>query len=431
MKKLFIISILLLIFSCKKEKDTTLPVIQIILPQSNASFSVIDTIQISADITDNEMIRNVSVFILNDNAQNISGIHSFNVNAKNFHLNTRIILDDIRIESGSYDIVISASDKFNNKKTYRKIHLTSINKKLEKILLITADQNNSYIFENDISKSFVQKHTYNGLLCDAEINSYYNSLLLLTKNGELISLNTDNYQELWRNSNLNNPPYEYKGDLLINNYLVYASQKNNSIVAYSYDNFTKKTLISENSSNNSNLFCIHNDYIVGNSYSNGIGVSKIEKYYYSTGIFQTSININFKVVEILASYDNSVLIFGNSGNNAKISAFYLLYNTLQEIYSFDNENIISVCKVSNKEFIIATNKNTYIFDAEAQNTYILKPSYSPKNIFYEELNGLVYCTLGSEIKVFSLPYFQEINSFITNCSVEKVLFKYNKGSSKN
>ncbi len=417
---------LLIIFSCKKEKDTTPPIIQILLPQTNASFSVIDTIQISAEITDNETITNVSVYILNDNAQNISGTHSFNVNAQKFQLNTTIILDDIRIESGSYDIVISASDKFNNKKTYRKIHLTSINKKLEKILLITTDQNNSYVFENDISKSFVQKYTYNSLLCDAEINSYYNSLLLLTKNGELISINTKNYEEFWRNSNLNNPPYEYKGNLLIDNYLVYASQKNNSIVAYSYDNFAKKTSISENSSNNSNIFCIHNDYIVGNSYSNGIGVSKIEKFYYSTGAFQTSININFKTVEILASYDNSVLFFGNAGNNAKISAFYLLYNTLQEKYSFDNENIISVCKVSNKKFIIATNQNTYMFDAEAQNTYILKASYSPKNIFYEELNNLVYCTLDNEVKIFSLPYFQEINSFITNCSVKKVLFKYNK-----
>jgi len=427
MKRLiYIVLSLLIFFSCKKDEDTSPPIIQIINPPSNSHFSVTDTIQITAEISDNIKITSVSVYILNDKAQNISGTQSFTVDAQKFTLNTLIILDDIRIESGSYDIVVSASDEFNNKKSYRKISLTTVNKELEKIYLISQDLTNSYIFEEDLSKSFVQKYIYTGLLCDAEINSYYNSLLLLSKSGDLISLNTENYNQFWRNSNLNNPPYEYKGRLLINNYLVYTSQKNNSIVAYSYDNFVKKTSISENTQNNSNLFCIQNDYIVGNSYSNGIGVNKIEKYYYSTGIYQTSINLNYEAVEFLPSYDNSVLIFGNSGSNATISALYLLYNTLQERYSFDNENILAVCKISDKNFIVSTNQNTYMFDAETQNAYIIKANYSPQGIFYEEINNLVYCTLNNELKIFTLPYFQEYNTLTNTYYIKKVLFKYNK-----
>ena len=423
---ILIISLIFILVSCKKEEDTNPPIIQITTPSTNSYFSVEDTIQVTAEISDNEIITSVSVYILNDQAQNISGIQSFTVNAQKFSLNATIILDDIRIESGSYNIVVSANDEFNNKKSYRDISLTSVNKKLEKILLVTSDQTNTYIFEEDLTKSFAQKYIYTGLLCDAEINSYYNSLLLLSKSGDLISLNTENYQEFWRNSNLNNPPYEYNGTLLIDDYLVYTSQKNNSIAAYSYDNFVKKTSISENTQNNSNLFCIKNDYIIGNSYSNGIGVNKIEKYYYTTGAYQTSINLNYEPIEFLPSYDNSILIFGNSAQDASISAFYLLYNTLQERYSFANENIIAACKISDKTFIVSTNQNTYMFDAESQNTYILQASYSPTNIFYEETNNLVYCTLNNEVKIFTLPYFQEYNNIITINNIEKVLFKYNK-----
>lgn len=424
---ILLISIILILFSCKKEEeDTNPPIIKITAPSANSYFSVIDTIQISAEITDNDNITSVSVYILNDKAQNISGTQSFTVNAKNYKLNTTIILDDIRIVSGTYDIVVSASDNINNKKSYRKISLTTINKKLEKIIIITQDQNNSYIFEEDVTKSFVQKYIYTGLLCDAEINSYYNSLLLLTKSGKLISLNTDNYQSYWENNNLNNPPYEYNGTLLIDDYLVYTSQKNNSIVAYSHDNFIKKTSISENTQNNSNMFCIKNDYIVGNSYSNGIGINKIEKYYYSTGIYQNSMNLNVEPIEILPSFDNSVLFFGNSLQNSSISAFYLLYNTIQELYSFSNESIITACKISDKAFIVSTNQNTYMFDAEAQNAYILQASYSPQYIYYEEVNNLVYCSFDNEVKIFTLPYFQEYNSITTSNNVTKILFKYNK-----
>jgi len=427
MRKILIISTLFsLLFSCKKDEDNTLPIIQITTPTTNSYFSITDTIQVTSEISDNEIITSVSVYILNDKAQNISGTQSFTVNAQKFTLNTAIILDDIRIESGSYDIVVSASDEYNNKKSYQRISLITVNKELEKIYLITEDLTNTYILEEDLTKSFVQKYIYTGLLCDAEVNSYYNSLLLLSKSGDLISLNTENYQTFWQNSNLNNSPYEYKGRLLVNDYLVYTSQKNNSIVAYSYDNFIKKTSISENTSNNSNLFCIQNDYIVGNSYSNGIGVNKIEKYYYSTGIYQTSINLNYEPVEFLPSYDNSVLIFGNSGSNATISAFYLLYNTLQERYTFDNENILAVCKISDKDFIVSTNQNTYMFDAEAQNAYILQAAYSPQAIFYEEINNLVYCTLNNEVKIFTLPYFQEYNTITSSYNVKEVLFKYNK-----
>jgi len=426
MRKILIISLLLILFSCKKDEDSTPPIIKITIPTTNSHFSITDTIQVSAEITDNEKITRVSVYLLNDKAQNISGTQTFTVTARKFTLSTAIILNDIRIESGSYDIVVSASDEYNNKKSYRRISLATVNKELEKIYLVTQDLNNTYIFEEDLTKSFVQKYIYTGLLCDAEINSYYNSLLLLSKSGDFISLNTENYNEFWRNSNLNNPPYEYNGQLLVNNYLVYTSQKNNSIVAYSYDNFVKKTSISENTSNNSNLFCIQNDYIVGNSYSNGIGVNKIEKYYFSTGIYQTSINLNYEPVEFLPSYDNSVLIFSNSGNNAIISAFYLLYNTLQERYTFDNENILAVCKISDKNFIVSTTQNTYMFDAEAQNAYVLVSSYSPQAIFYEELNNLVYCTLNNEVKIFTLPYFQEYNTITNTYNVKKVLFKYNK-----
>jgi hypothetical protein len=241
----------------------------------------------------------------------------------------------------------------------------------------------------------------------------------------MISLSTENYQEFWQNNNLNNTPYEYKGTLLIYNDLAFVSQKENSIIAYAYNNTVSKNCASETINYLPYIFTLHNNFIVSCTYSKGIGVNKIEKFYYSTGSHSSSINLNFEPIEILPSFDNSVVIFGNSSQNSIISAFYLEYNTLQELYNFPNENINAVCKITDNQFVVSTNMNTYMFDSEAKNTYILKASYSPQNIFYDELNQLVYCTLDNELKAFSLPYFQEVNSIIKTNKITKVLFKYN------
>jgi len=135
--------------------------------------------------------------------------------------------------------------------------------------------------------------------------------------------------------------------------------------------------------------------------------------------------LNYEPIEILPSFDNSVVVFGNASQNAIISGFYLEFNTLQELYSFTNENIIAVCKITDNTFVVSTSLNTYMFDAEAKNAYILKSSYSPQGIFFDDLNQIVYCTLNTEAKAFTLPYFQEINSITKANTITNVLFKYN------
>ena len=422
----YIFILLISISSCKKDEDTSLPTIQITSPASGSVFSVLDTIYISANISDNEILKSASVYILDDKARNISGTQSFSVSSNTYTLNTFILLNDIRIESDTYDLVVTASDNYNTKKTYQKINLTSPNKELEKIIILTEDLNNTYVLEQESSGNIVQKHIISSLLTDAEINSYYNSLLTLSKAGNLTNLNISNYELYWENSNLNTPPYEYKGKLLIHNEIIFASQRNNSIYGYTYANTVNKTAISENSDYQPNLFCIHNDYIISTSYSMGIGANKIEKSYFSTGIPSASINLNTNPVEIIPSLNNSVFIFSNTSSSGKIDAFHLAYNTLQEQYTFENEIIKSVCKISNNDIIIATNLHTYIFNSESNNAYIIKDGYSPSSIFYEELNNLVYCAVNNTITIFTLPYFHEYATINTSNTVKKVLFKYNK-----
>jgi hypothetical protein len=175
--KLLALIIVVGLFSCKKEGNVGSPTVQITAPIGKQSYNVFDTIVVKANVSDASSLQSVEIYI--ENSQNIPVTATANVTitGKQMSFTNYYVLNNIHLATGSYFLVVKASNGTNATYGYQAI---TINAAPTLRLGIYSITRNGGVNVTKIDSTFNASKIYTqpGDYSSSDISSYYQQLYI-------------------------------------------------------------------------------------------------------------------------------------------------------------------------------------------------------------------------------------------------------------
>lgn len=142
MRKNRVISIFFLLavlaHSCKDTGDHYPPVIHIIYPSTGVYLEVPDTLEVRAEVTDDRVIRSISVSLLNSNKIPVAPVKYYYPEIYHYNLHALLEVTDKTLESGQYTLQVTAFDGFNESRRSVKVNLNEVEKEVTGYIMVTS-----------------------------------------------------------------------------------------------------------------------------------------------------------------------------------------------------------------------------------------------------------------------------------------------------
>ncbi len=417
------VSYLFITFSSCQKTDEQVPFIQIEQP-SGGSYSVLDSIRVVAQISDNEIITRVSVYVINESNQRISTPTSLYLNQKNYNLNILHTIDNLYLSSGSYYLVVEAWDEQNEKKSYIPIQIGAIERQLTDIIIIEGDLISTKIISiyqrNQVLKVIAEP--YQCFLYNPYAKQYH----FLSTQGILSAYQSSNWEKKWTVDQLKDPSHVYTGQLKYENNLTFVSNFRGAIAGYGP---TDKVIWQANTSGNqaqiSDFIFTENNILVS-MLSFAIGYDVVEQLNRGTGAYVRSFDINFTPKRICPIDQDLNIVFGNYYNQARACSLSTLYNLVWPVGDFGSAHLEDAFKVTDYQYLVALDHKIIEYHITSQMQRTLDTCSNDIKFFYEPLNQKVFYVDGSQIKISNHPQTGHQLYYSHTHEIKDLIFVYNK-----
>jgi len=337
---------------------------------------------------------------------------------------------DTTLSSGIYYLKCIASDGNNVVGKSVKINIKGIPQKslgLFAIIQESSHQTDIYqIDTNNVSSLWAQ---YNIDFFDARIDYLYQQLYLFPNSyGNMSTINLQTKTVNWTISRLNqNSEGWFQGIELINHRL-YVGDYNSNLTIYDHagvittifpalPNFTIKKMLVNNGI--TFLFEEHK----------GIGQQKrITVYNLGMNLIQNII-FDHDLITWFPRDENNITLFYNTDEGQEIANLYYFLSGITVIALNVNYVLLDVEKISEKTFLLGTDKGILYYDLNSPNTFsVVLTKENVKNIDYNEVTSQVAASSGNEIFIFSLPDGTISESFLFSDEILKLFWNYQKST---
>jgi len=413
---------MLMFNSCKKENDSTRPVIVYELPEENVIISVGDSVRIRAVISDENVVNSVKVSIVNDASVPVTTPAYFYPGIREFVLDILYPVDNFDLTSGVYNILTTASDGPNAKNKYLPVQIRESETKIQNYILIK--QLNSFttkieILQRDftLDSAFIISKSY----ALSDVSSQF-GLFYFSKNtpSRLQALNTFNFIEEWEREAAT--PYPQFLFSEVSDFL-YISSGNGAISGY---NQTGDKIFQTDPMEGyiPRVFHVSGDYIVSEQFARNGQKIFLVIYYVSSGFERNRFTITDEVAAISSSEDLFILFLndGQDGIVKSLKADELIYTELRKL---ENTVFIDALKINENIFLITTNKGIFEYEVYL-NRFTFFKDLVPDVLRYDDQSGLLYAT--NNMELIMINYYTGEESTIHE-SADKILnfhIVYNK-----
>ena len=217
--KIWVFTFMIYVFccNCKKNQDQMPPSIVIQMPLSNSSFDLPNSIRIKGIATDNNLLNNIEIGILDENLSAITPDIRIEPNDQEYSFDEIITIDDRLIESGKYYISVKAFDQQNNQNSsYQEITLSEVPKKFESLYIVVPSFGQTNLSSLDSNGVTELKYSLQGDFQKAIVNSRHQYFFIGTDQiGNAIESNY--FSSQW-SVNPYLSPYEFFSEMLLSEF---------------------------------------------------------------------------------------------------------------------------------------------------------------------------------------------------------------------
>lgn len=423
-KYLFFILVILTL-SCKK-KDIQPPVIVIDSPYENQYYSVFDSINVSATIQDDKQIKSIDMMLTDENFVPVLKTISYYPEAPYYQLNTSYIIDDISLPSGSYYLLIKASDGINSKNKFVKININETPKRLKYITVITKSGSNLNILKVDSAFNISIMKTLASDYCGSAVNSRYQQLYL---SGKIINdikvFSLIDMQVLWTVSSMPDPPTPYFENICLDKNSLFVSFRQNKFNVYDQDGSNISSNILSNGMVVSK-FMLNSNYLFTEQYQIPLGIRKIVLYYpLSYATFQ-ELSTDFEVVDFFTKNDDNIYITANKNGQGVLKIYNISTNGTWQPLNIPTGKIYSSCQINSNDILISKTNEILLYQYSNTNLVIFRSGINGYKTKKEELSTNIFACDDKNIYIFTYPNGGLINTLNFNDSILDFHFVYNK-----
>ena len=420
---LLLVTSLIVIYSCVKEKKNSAPVINCSLPQSNICLNANDSVRVKVSVTDDSGPLTVSVYIVNGQMEafTIPLVKTFSGTAIN--IDEFYFFNNLYFETGIYYIVINADDGENVVNKFIEINIVEIPKVLNSVYVGVRDISGVKIFANDTLGNYNQIGLVTSNIISACVNSYSKQISFLTNTGCLLTYSLPDFQLVWQKNGLSNPLHVFKGETKEYHKYTYVTDANGYFYGYDISGNERNL----NSINNGAPFSFnfYNNKLIAFVEENGSNIFSIQSLFPNGGLV-FKYQINFLPYMALNNSTNSVIVFGKSQNDVKMYTYYTEINNLQTFGNIIPGIFRDVIETPDNKYLLSVGNELKIIDKIYGNTFVYAFGKRADFMKFETLSQVLYTVDSNNITMLNYPSSSILDTYIFN---DKILFfdyYYNK-----
>jgi hypothetical protein len=428
----FIIILIVVFFSCRKNKDSSTPSITVSSPLQNSTVTAGNYIHLKAKVTDDKKLEYVRFKLLfSDGVTQIAEPIEFSVSGNELIIDEIILVGDIHTNSGIYQIIIEAFDGTNKKKVYVDINVIEIPRVFKKMIIV---RNSGSFFSVDslVGSSFFPFISGTSDFSTASNSDYYQQLYLTGKTSGVLSmynLNTNTFG--W--SVASEMPsstlpifyfseYSLSQDILFQSMASASSGKLKSITSFGA---SSKTYTMQ-AGHYANCMVSSTNHIIAGETSIA-GTANYISYYFKSGFgldFTTSLPMKPKKLFVLSG--NEVVVIGNNGSQGELRIYDSNTNGLWEQVDIPVGKIYDALQYDANTYFIAHETGILKFEHSPANLITLVPGDKAQVLSISPVNGLLYAGVGSLIKGYNPITGVAAGGYSCADSVKAILYQFNK-----
>ncbi|HXP51605.1 MAG TPA: Ig-like domain-containing protein [Bacteroidia bacterium] len=372
-------------FSCKKSGNNGSPTVQITSPTGNPTYSVFDTIQVKAHVSDAVSLQSVTVYIVNSQNVPVLANATVPISGKDFSFTCPYVLGDIHLTSGAYTIVVRAYNGTNATLGYQKITINAAPTIRTGIYAVTRNSGGVHVLKIDTSFNVSTLYTQTGDYSSSDISSYYQQLYIgAADSGNVNTLAMPGGSPSWgvvgivSSSPCFTNIYSNGNSVYVSEYLGFIKYYNSSGALATVFNVT--------AGNYPIKTCSWSNYLFAEIKNIGSTTRNLVLYYSGSGTgFEQSV-LPGPVVTMYGMDNNDLYVFGNKDSGgAYLQLFNISGNIFYSPITLPSAKLLSVTQIDAQTYLIG-------FD----NGIIYKYTYNPNSIV-PFINGVVASHLQFDI----------------------------------
>ncbi len=421
----FLLAVLFTVLSCDKNETDSIPVIEMESPVENQLFGVVDTIRVRANISDERLIANIQVVLVNEGFIPVAMARSFQPNSSSYNLDINYYLEDSTLESGNYYILVKAENETRFKNKYTKIRLAGEAERLREVIVVTGNGEHITVSRVDSSQTVSPFFSVDCNYAASAVSGKYNHFYLAGKT--IISLRAYSMQDNsveWNVPPVVSPPIHNNNCLYADEY-VFATY--NSLYIRGYDDKGSVVFTTNITSHDKPGAVISlNDYLlVDMQKQNTAAVPELVTYYVQSGLKKQERETQFEVSGFFRYSDDKVFIAANNGDTGQLYIYDIKYDAIEYLAGLPGR-IESADLIDSERVIIGTENDLYIYNYSTLQLISFANDIAVDIIRFESLNGDLYISSGKELKRFQFPAMQLKNTYSFEDTIKNVHLLYNK-----
>jgi len=412
---------LLTFFSCKKEqKDTTLPNAKFISPFANTVFSVYDTILVKLEVSDETQLKKIEIYIKDGFNKTVLDTYSNQISGKNQSIEIPLIINDYKLESGTYIIYADVYDEVNIKTISLPIYINGTPNYLKNIYY-QSYQNSSYsVKQYDSSFNFMSNIYASNEFFSFESNSYY-QLYYVCTTSLIKCFDASTKQLLWQNQingiNISTCVSDKNS--------VFVSLINGNCAEYSHQGTLRRSYLCNEINYKVNYLMECGNYLVVNlkhaTLSDNFKTILFEK---GTSIIKQVLTDNLIYKKAFLKSENEIYLLVETGNqNSQLVKWNSLTNTFTTVFS-NSSTINDAVQIDNNNLVCCSSDGSLKqLDLTSLTIFPLSSGKIYDKIYYSDLNQKIYAHSQTGIDILLKQNLNLINQQAISLSDSLVKMK--------
>lgn len=397
---LILIGVLVLFGGCRKY-DTELPQITIIQPFENQVYAVLDTIKVSATVSDNEKIESIIVYLCDQNFATVMPPQQSIVCTSNpISFSTYFELSDVFLPSGIYTLCIKVDDGSNLKYKYQNIQIIGLNSSLLEVLFLGKNASKTELFACD-SAQCTKKFTFNTDFTTVDFKPKNDQLILFSPN-ELSSLQYGTGETLWQVSDLTVPPLPPFVFAKVFDKYVALGKNSSQIDFYNYSGHLVRSIQTLNGYYPTDIKESQGVFLVIEKSFSG-AKNRISIYYSQTGVLKQSTEVNFEINDCASLIAGNWLVCGEKNGLPVLQTYLANTNSFITPFAVNSEVLKEIIAIDYVNFLIRSNNTVYWLRNQQSSLFPLITNFSCIDFEFSAIDSRLFLLSQSEMRMYKFP----------------------------
>ena len=391
-----------ILFSCEKEEDEQVPLIDWEFPKEMQTFSATEEIFFKAEISDDRIIEEVEVGLFSKpDLLSVSSILRLNPKEKTVQIARNFLISDTLLKSGIYFFRILVKDGVNETVNFRDVKIEGIKKKKLGVLVSCESPGSTKLYHLDEEQNRSVLRTFSGSYFQSKVNSIDQQFWFTTNEQKQVCVyQLKARQKDFQTQVISNFKLPFS-DVDLDNRTFFLAKKEGEIISFDelfserllYKSIKPARKVTKVSANEKHLLAEEVDLNGGNR--------SLQIIYRNSGALRAEVFSSRVAVDIFFVDSKRAIIFQNDSSGGVLAELNIEEGGLRRMKNIQ-DSILNVLQIDAKNYLLSTKNKILLYDF-SRNTSLEFLPQGEAVLQYDVLENLIYLGSGNELFVYTFP----------------------------